>query len=138
MKRGLLPVISLLLLIGFSCRKAHVRKHYEGNFRCSEHYTYSDINGNYSDTTYSYDVSVMIFEEYEYDDGERKSVPIKILENSGRYLQTEVFPDGHFKADPSLHGNFEGGYTNDNNFHYVSEDGGLGSHYKSDVTAVRQ
>jgi hypothetical protein len=134
-------IFLLILLAGIiaaGCRKEYVHQHFDLKFVNISHYTYSDINGYYFDTTDQFNNTVSLFPEspeaYEY--GIRKTVPIKIQKDvSNNYLQTAISHSGKFNDDPSLHGGFSGGYTDNDHFSYTLKDRGLGSHYKYDVHA---
>ncbi|CAN5741300.1 hypothetical protein BH11BAC7_BH11BAC7_34050 [soil metagenome] len=129
----------VVLLFDQSCKKAHIKRHYTGNFLFNVHYTSTDANLNHSDTTYFYHGNISIYNGKGTSEEENKKLVFLTLSYAaGHGISEEILKDGHFVTDYYLRGEFSGAFSDDDNLSFSESNGGQGSSYSYTVTGTRE
>lgn len=141
--RRKLSLAGILLLCFFlQCRKAYVRRHFEGKFNCTDQYVYDNAENNtHNEGVLNYTCTVSIYEGClgDSEDDEWKTLPIRIqTDGAYQYHTTEVSRKGEFTRQSWDQGSFSGGYSDDNHFSFSFTGKNAAGQFSHQVTAVRQ
>lgn len=131
-------ITSCILLLFGGCKKQRIVRRYTGNFVFTNYYVSSDINGNNQDTTIVSHGQIEMYTGAAVSQENAKNPVFLQIKFNGGSVVVEVNKDGSFVTDTKLHGETSGGFSDNDNLHFVDTDGGMGSTYTSDVTGVRE
>ena len=138
MRKTIIPLLFIIFLIA-GCKKERIEKRYTGNFVFTDHKTVWDINyGTTLDTTITSHGTISIYTgQAVSEQNNRNPVFLDIQYGSGHTV-IETDKKGQFYTDHRLHGEASGAFTDHDHLYFHDSDGGLGSGYSHDVTAVRE